>query len=75
MVRSRLIIIHVVLAFFAIMPALGFARAQGTSASSASTEKQNQGIFKNLKFRDLGPTVAGGRVTAIEGIPGNPNGY
>jgi photosystem II stability/assembly factor-like uncharacterized protein len=29
----------------------------------------------NLKFRDLGPAVAGGRVAAVAGIPGDPNVY
>ena len=29
----------------------------------------------NLRFRDLGPTVAGGRVTAVAGIAGDPHIY
>jgi len=32
-------------------------------------------VFHNLKFRDLGPGTAGGRVTSIVGIAGNPNLY
>lgn len=31
--------------------------------------------FANLKFRNLGPAVAGGRVTAVVGVPGNPEIY
>lgn len=31
--------------------------------------------FKALHFRNLGPAVAGGRVTSVVGIPGNPNVY
>ncbi|HET7651206.1 MAG TPA: hypothetical protein VFL15_10955 [Gammaproteobacteria bacterium] len=31
--------------------------------------------FQNLKFRNLGPAVAGGRVSAVVGIPGNPHIY
>lgn len=31
--------------------------------------------FQNLRFRNLGPAVAGGRVTAVVGIPGNPRIY
>ncbi len=30
-------------------------------------------LFKPLHFRNLGPAAAGGRVTAIAGISGNPN--
>ncbi|MGH8291915.1 MAG: WD40/YVTN/BNR-like repeat-containing protein, partial [Gammaproteobacteria bacterium] len=33
------------------------------------------GFFHNLKFRNLGPAIAGGRVTSVVGIPGNPKIY
>ncbi len=32
-------------------------------------------VFHNLKFRDLGPGTAGGRVTAIVGVAGDSNLY
>jgi photosystem II stability/assembly factor-like uncharacterized protein len=32
-------------------------------------------LFKNLKFRNLGPAAAGGRVTSVVGVPGDPNIY
>jgi photosystem II stability/assembly factor-like uncharacterized protein len=32
-------------------------------------------VFAQLKFRNLGPAIAGGRVTAVAGIPGNPQVY
>ncbi|MGH8403658.1 MAG: WD40/YVTN/BNR-like repeat-containing protein, partial [Gammaproteobacteria bacterium] len=32
-------------------------------------------ITANFKFRNIGPAVAGGRVSALTGIPGNPNIY
>ncbi|HXS20336.1 MAG TPA: hypothetical protein VN735_03855 [Steroidobacteraceae bacterium] len=32
-------------------------------------------VFAQLKFRNLGPAIAGGRVTALAGIPGNPQVY
>ena len=31
--------------------------------------------FQNLKFRNLGPAGAGGRVSAVVGVPGNPAIY
>ncbi len=31
--------------------------------------------LRNLKFRNLGPAIAGGRVTSVAGIPGDPNTY
>jgi photosystem II stability/assembly factor-like uncharacterized protein len=44
-------------------------------AKQDSGAGENHDVFKNLKFRNLGPAVAGGRVTAVAGIPGNPNVY
>ncbi|MDE2347031.1 MAG: hypothetical protein KGL92_00870 [Gammaproteobacteria bacterium] len=32
-------------------------------------------VFKHLKFRNLGPAIAGGRVTAVAGIPGDARVY
>ncbi|HET7674568.1 MAG TPA: glycosyl hydrolase, partial [Gammaproteobacteria bacterium] len=32
-------------------------------------------ITANFKFRNIGPAVAGGRVTVVAGIPGNPKIY
>src|SRR5262245_18320053 len=31
--------------------------------------------LENLRFRNLGPAVGGGRITAVAGIPGKPNVY
>ncbi|HYW75169.1 MAG TPA: hypothetical protein VFA48_00880 [Gammaproteobacteria bacterium] len=44
------------------------AAAQAQSVSSNS-------VGQALKFRNIGPAVAGGRVTSVAGIPGNPNVY
>ncbi len=35
--------------------------------------RQPLDVFHNLKFRNLGPANAGGRVTAVAGLPGQPN--
>jgi photosystem II stability/assembly factor-like uncharacterized protein len=40
-----------------------------------ATEKKAPDILANLKFRNLGPASAGGRVTSVVGIPGNPSVY
>ncbi len=44
------------------------------AADQPSTEKPKD-VFGELKFRDLGPAIAGGRVTAVAGIAGNPRVY
>src|SRR5579864_6421850 len=57
--------------------ALSFFAAHSTFAAAdqdASNEKPAD-IFANLKFRNLGPAVAGGRVAAVAGVPGQPNIY
>ena len=61
-------LIAVALSFFFAFPAL--AAADQTAASEKPAD-----ILSNLKFRNLGPAVAGGRVAAIAGIPGQPNVY
>ena len=49
---------------------------QVVSAQDAATsDQQKADIFANLKFRDLGPGSAGGRVAAVAGVPGDPNVY
>lgn len=44
-------------------------------AQTASPAPKNKGPFANLKFRNLGPAIAGGRVSAVAGIPGDPAIY
>lgn len=46
-----------------------------TSAAAPAPNENGPRVFHNLKFRSLGPAIAGGRVTATVGIPGNPNIY
>lgn len=43
--------------------------------SFADTKTSSPDPLRNLHFRNLGPTVAGGRVTAVTGIPGDPHVY
>ncbi|EQD35456.1 conserved hypothetical protein, secreted, partial [mine drainage metagenome] len=35
----------------------------------------SHGPFRHLVFRNIGPAVAGGRVTSVVGVPGNRNLY
>src|SRR5947209_454091 len=47
--------------------------AQNPQSESSTSNSSNNDPFANLKFRNLGPAVGGGRVTSVAGIPGNPN--
>ena len=47
--------------------------AQEESSETSSTDKSD--ILANLKFRNLGPAVGGGRVTSVVGVPGQPLVY
>jgi|SRR5579872_29802 len=33
---------------------------------------QDASLFERLEYRSIGPAVMGGRITDIEGVPGNP---
>ena len=45
-------------------------------AMVAQTAPSNdKDVFENVRFRNLGPAVGGGRVASVVGVPGNPNIY
>lgn len=50
------------LVFFLYVGAFAFTNPSDVSAD----------LFKNLRFRNIGPANMGGRVTDVEGIPSNP---
>jgi photosystem II stability/assembly factor-like uncharacterized protein len=53
-----------------------YASAQTpVSRSTVSDQSASSDPFSNLQFRNLGPAVAGGRVTAVVGVPGHPEIY
>ena len=43
--------------------------------AKTKADKDTTDIYSGLKFRDIGPAVAGGRVTSVVGISGNSNVY
>ncbi|HET6935121.1 MAG TPA: hypothetical protein VFI72_09795, partial [Candidatus Angelobacter sp.] len=47
---------------------------QAQNAASPEESKAKDPL-ENMKFRNLGPAVGGGRVTAVAGVPGKPNIY
>lgn len=53
----------------------GLALLSTASFAMAQTPAKTPDPLANLKFRNLGPAVGGGRVSAVAGIPGNPNVY
>lgn len=67
--KSRIFCAGVLALAFSFLPAALAAQDQ-PAADSKPTDP-----LANLKFRDLGPTSAGGRVAAVAGVPGDPNIY
>ncbi len=58
----------------AALAALGMTLlAEPTSATVAPKEDGPAGVFDHLELRNLGPVNMSGRVTDVEGIPGDPN--
>lgn len=51
------------------------AAAETQKTEMAANEAAPKDPLENMKFRNLGPAVGGGRVTAVVGIPGKPNIY
>src|SRR5438874_3339809 len=50
-----------------------FAAAQNEPGQNSPADTNSKDPLANMKFRNLGPAVGGGRVTALAGIPGNSN--
>lgn len=53
------------------------ARTESTEEKAPAKPSENKvkDPLENLKFRNLGPAVGGGRITAVASIPGKPNVY
>src|SRR5881398_3850789 len=69
--------VYSALLYFALaVPAAG--QGQGRGKVKQKTDLSSVGgadSLNNLKFRNLGPSVAGGRVAAVVGVPGDRNVY
>ncbi len=61
------------LAVVVTVPVAGQGRKRVTPSSSLPAPAADS--LNNLKFRNLGPSVGGGRVTATVGVPGDRNVY
>ncbi len=58
---------------FVTVPAAGQGRKKPDVTPAAAAPVADS--LNNFKFRNLGPAVAGGRVAAVVGVPGQPNIY
>ena len=67
-VRFRLAPLAAALALALLLPTPALAAARSPAAAPKSP-------FEHMAIRDLGPATAGGRVTSVLGIPGNPKVY
>ncbi len=59
----------------AVMLAASCAFTIAVASPSGGKSAASQDVFAHVHFRNLGPAIAGGRVTAVAGIPGNPRVY
>ncbi|MCL5028832.1 MAG: hypothetical protein M1480_07405 [Bacteroidetes bacterium] len=57
--------------FVAMISTFAFSQQK----SKPEKQKDTTDVFADLKFRNIGPAVAGGRVSSVVGIPGKPNIY
>jgi photosystem II stability/assembly factor-like uncharacterized protein len=51
------------------------AKSEAKSEKVADKLDTTKDPLENMRFRNLGPAVGGGRVTTVVGIPGKPNVY
>src|SRR5262249_12937551 len=50
-------------------------KSEQTVQPNPDAAKDAKDPLENMKFRNLGPAVGGGRATSVVGIPGKPNVY
>ncbi|MHB8540244.1 MAG: VPS10 domain-containing protein [Candidatus Acidiferrales bacterium] len=75
MAKSRIVCAGVAALLLSTFAAMNVFAAQDQATPVQNSEQKPADVFANLKFRDLGPAAAGGRVAAVAGVPGNPNIY
>jgi photosystem II stability/assembly factor-like uncharacterized protein len=60
---------------FAAIPAFAAKKSAAPPPASPSAEKEPADFYGNVKIRNLGPAVGGGRVSAVAAVPGDRNVY
>jgi len=63
------------LSALAILAVLIFCTAAVADENEKAAAEKSHDLLDNIKFRNLGPAVGGGRVTAVAGVPGQANIY
>src|SRR5437868_7290356 len=58
-----------------VSPAASASSAPAEKAEAPSPDAKPKDLMENWTFRNLGPAAGGGRVSAVVGIPGQPNVY
>ncbi len=66
---------QVLLLLVLMIVGVSVAVAADDEEEAKPAEAKSKDILDNLKFRNLGPAVGGGRVAAVAGVPGQPNVY
>src|SRR5258708_11714808 len=51
------------------------AQEEAAARPAKAQDNSSKDPLENMKFRNLGPAVGGGRATTVVGIPGKPNVY
>ena len=59
----------------AVLLALSCVATAAFAAPAGTNTDKPKDVFGQLKFRNLGPAIAGGRVAAVAGVPGDPLVY
>ncbi|MGB9428864.1 MAG: hypothetical protein WCC11_03145 [Gammaproteobacteria bacterium] len=60
---------------FAVLLVTVCVTALASASVLADAKTAPPDVTANFKFRNIGPAVAGGRVSVVVGVPGNPNIY
>src|SRR5689334_10043878 len=70
----RLGVIGILISSVNALPQTAAGRSAVSNQSASQVASQSD-YLGNLQFRNLGPAVAGGRITAVVGVPSHPEIY
>ena len=62
-----------IIALVALLSSAGVSPATSQASSEAASETTSSNLFSGLEYRHIGPV--GNRVSAVTGVPGDPNTY
>ncbi len=71
--RNLLVVLCLLLSLISATECASAQQALSASTSAQQSRSPFERAFERLEWRSIGPSIMGGRIADVEGVPGNPN--